>query len=412
MEKIAFVVVRYGAEINGGAEFHCRMLAERLTKDYQVEVLTTCVKNYVTGGDEYPEGEEMLNGVLIRRFRTNPIDKEKEHSFYKKAKRSRKLRRTLYKLRLLAPLATIFPVWTYRKKYELGFMNSNVFYSSAEFDFIREHANEYKVFIPISLDYPHMYYTTLYAPKKTIVIPTMHNHSISFRSILTEVFTHAAYIGFNTQAEERLAQKIFGPKMSPHGIISVGIQMAQPADWEITQEKYNIPDEYLLYVGRVDSCKTDNLFKYFSLFKKECPNSRLKLVLVGGLFTEQVNQDDIIYTGFVTENEKTTIMQHAKIIVNPSRFESLSLILLEAMSLKKAMLVNGFCNVLYEHCRKSGKAAVPYYGPRSFVKQLKKLDSSEQLRTKMGEKGADYVKAHYDWSLILQKLKDKIESLG
>ena len=67
-EKIAFVVIRYGREINGGAEYHCRMLAERLAGDYDVEVLTTCVKNYVTGENEYPEGEEMLNGVRVRRF--------------------------------------------------------------------------------------------------------------------------------------------------------------------------------------------------------------------------------------------------------------------------------------------------------------------------------------------------------
>ena len=32
--------------------------AERLVNDYDVEVLTTCVKNYVTGDNEYPEGEE------------------------------------------------------------------------------------------------------------------------------------------------------------------------------------------------------------------------------------------------------------------------------------------------------------------------------------------------------------------
>ena len=43
-EKIAFIVVRYGKDINGGAEYHCRMLAERLVNDYDVEVLTTCVK--------------------------------------------------------------------------------------------------------------------------------------------------------------------------------------------------------------------------------------------------------------------------------------------------------------------------------------------------------------------------------
>ena len=48
-ENIAFVVVRYGLNINGGAEYHCRMLAERLTNDYNVEVLTTCVDNYRTG---------------------------------------------------------------------------------------------------------------------------------------------------------------------------------------------------------------------------------------------------------------------------------------------------------------------------------------------------------------------------
>lgn len=59
MEKIAFVVVRYGKDINGGAEFHCKMLAERLINQYQVEVLTTCVKNYVTGDNEFPEGKKI-----------------------------------------------------------------------------------------------------------------------------------------------------------------------------------------------------------------------------------------------------------------------------------------------------------------------------------------------------------------
>lgn len=80
-EKVAFVVVRYGKNINGGAEYHCQMLAERLVSDYDVEVLTTCVRDVATGENIYPEGEEEWNGVVIRRFRTNPVQREKERYF-------------------------------------------------------------------------------------------------------------------------------------------------------------------------------------------------------------------------------------------------------------------------------------------------------------------------------------------
>ena len=39
--KVAFVVQRYGLEINGGAELHCRWVAEHMNKHWDVEVLTT-----------------------------------------------------------------------------------------------------------------------------------------------------------------------------------------------------------------------------------------------------------------------------------------------------------------------------------------------------------------------------------
>ena len=101
-EKVAFVVVRYGKNINGGAEYHCQMLAERLVSDYDVEVLTTCVRDVATGENIYPEGEEEWNGVVIRRFRTNPVQREKERYFAKKAKPARKLRQFLFNLGILS----------------------------------------------------------------------------------------------------------------------------------------------------------------------------------------------------------------------------------------------------------------------------------------------------------------------
>ena len=40
--KLAVVVQRYGADINGGAELHARYIAEHLARHAEVEVLTTC----------------------------------------------------------------------------------------------------------------------------------------------------------------------------------------------------------------------------------------------------------------------------------------------------------------------------------------------------------------------------------
>ena len=68
MKKIAFINVRYGAGINGGSEVHCRMLAERLRDKYDVEVLTTTLKDFNNPSDQYPAGESHESGITIRRF--------------------------------------------------------------------------------------------------------------------------------------------------------------------------------------------------------------------------------------------------------------------------------------------------------------------------------------------------------
>ena len=410
-ENIAFVVVRYGLNINGGAEYHCRMLAERLTNDYNVEVLTTCVDNYRTGENLKFKEKEIINKVIVRRFKTNPTHPELENFYKKKAKPAYKLRRFLYKCHFLAIASYFFPVWHFKEKEELEALGSQVFHSPTLFNFIKENKNNYKAIIPITIDYSHVYYTTLYAPEKTIVIPTMHYHKTAFRSTLTQVFTKAAYIAFNTTAEQKLARKIFGMHMAPHSIVSVGIELSAPSDWAVTQEKYNLPDEYMLYVGRVDQGKLNNVYTYFLNYKKVYPNSDLKFVLVGKQYSDPFNHPDIIYTNFVEEREKTSIIQHAKIVINPSLYESLSLILLEAMALKKVMLVNGNCNVLKEHCHKSNNAALHYTNEKSFIDKLHMLDSSTNLRLEMGEKGYSYVNSNYDWNIIMNKLKHVIENI-
>ena len=67
--KLACVVHRYGTDVTGGSEAHCRSIAERLAERHDVTVLTTCARNYVTWRNAYPPGETTVNGVRVHRFR-------------------------------------------------------------------------------------------------------------------------------------------------------------------------------------------------------------------------------------------------------------------------------------------------------------------------------------------------------
>lgn len=69
--KVAFVVQRYGLEVNGGSEFLCRIIAERMNRHWDLEILTSCAVEYTTWEDFFPPGLSEVNGVKVRRFRVD-----------------------------------------------------------------------------------------------------------------------------------------------------------------------------------------------------------------------------------------------------------------------------------------------------------------------------------------------------
>ena len=73
--KIAIIVQRYGTEILGGSEYHCRLVAERLACRHDVEILTTCARDYITWANDYPVGTDRVRGVTVRRF-ANALERD------------------------------------------------------------------------------------------------------------------------------------------------------------------------------------------------------------------------------------------------------------------------------------------------------------------------------------------------
>ena len=71
--RALFVVQRYGEHIAGGSEQCCRLFAEQMAaRGHDVEVATSCAKNYTDWENEFPAGMERINDVLVHR---HPVDR-------------------------------------------------------------------------------------------------------------------------------------------------------------------------------------------------------------------------------------------------------------------------------------------------------------------------------------------------
>ncbi|MBF0442035.1 MAG: glycosyltransferase family 1 protein, partial [Oligoflexales bacterium] len=69
MLRVAFVIQRYGNDFAGGSEAIAREIAEEMKKDWNITVFTTCAKDYRTWKNDYEEGECLVGGVKVVRFR-------------------------------------------------------------------------------------------------------------------------------------------------------------------------------------------------------------------------------------------------------------------------------------------------------------------------------------------------------
>ncbi|HMR82187.1 MAG TPA: glycosyltransferase [Niabella sp.] len=412
MDKITFVALRYGLDVNGGAEVHCRMLAERLSGFYEVEVLTSRIKNYKTLQQEYPEGEEVINNVKVKRFSSRPFDQKEYDTIWRKAKWSRKVRRMVYRMRMASPVFDVFPVWNLGLENDIALLKVSQFYSEDLIHYIKENHAQSKALIFFSYVSPYTFFGVHIAPGKSIIIPTVHYHEGGiFHSMYSHLFSKAGHIAFNSAKEQLLARKIFSRKLAPNSIVAVGVDIAKAEDWIITKEKYKLPERYILYFGRVCESKMNDLTAYFTEYKSRYKEDDVKLVLTGGIFMPKVEHPDIIYTGFVSENEKTTLIQNSLLVINPSKSESLSLLLLEAMELGKTALVNAACPVLKQHCVDSDFAALYYKNKKDFAEKLHYLISFPGVLEENSIKAKNYVKAKYDWNIILNRLTNIIDDL-
>ena len=384
MKRIALVNQRYGLEVNGGSEFYTRLIAERLAEKYQGDVITTKALDYTTWEDHYTADEEEINGVRVLRFGVEKPRAADFNEFNGKYLSSGKRDIDTEK------------IW-FEKQGP---------YSPAAISYIRENIGKYDVFIFVT----YLYYLTVMGlpevAEKAILIPTAHEEPFIHFKTFEKLFTLPKAFVFLTDEEKALVQGLFNCKHIPCQVMGTGVDIPCEPDEKSFREKFGIDGDYIIYVGRIDEGKDcPTMFKYFTEYKKRRPESKLKLVLMGKQVCDIPKHRDIISLGFVSEEDKFSGISGAKALVLPSRYESLSISVLEAMSLSVPVIVNGICEVLKGHCVKSngGLYYMNYFEFEGIIDYIFSHDGEYQC---MRENARKYVEENYRWDVIMKKFDE------
>jgi glycosyltransferase involved in cell wall biosynthesis len=135
------------------------------------------------------------------------------------------------------------------------------------------------------------------------------------------------------------------------------------------------------------------------------------LILVGTAALDIPSHPKIRHLGYVTEEEKYAVLAGAEVLLMPSPYESLSVIVLEAWAMGRPVLVNAACRVLEGQCVRSG-GGLFYRGYAEFAEALRRLAEDGGLRHALGEAGRVFVRAEYDWSVVEERTSRFLESLA
>lgn len=414
--KIAFVIQRYGGEILGGSEYHCRLVAERLASRHQVEVLTTCARDYITWKNEYPEGEDRIRGVTVRRFPnevTRDIDSFNEYSD-----------------------------WIFNNEHsaadEQEWLKRQGPWSPALQSYLEQHHKSYDALI---------FFTYLYAPTvlglkvdpaRSILVPTAHDEPAIRLKIYRDVFSAPAGVAFNTTVERGFIKELFTCKPKVEETVGCGVELPPSQRHDVTtapqaeapgadddeaqavtmngdgavgsplasrgavfRRRHRLYGPLVLYGGRIDPGKgCEELIDYFNTYAES--EGDATLVLMGVKLMPIPEAPHIRFAGLLSETERFEALEAATVVVVPSPFESLSLLALESFSIGTPVLANARSEVVMDHCQRSNGGL--YYANRDeFRESLRLLIQDPHLRAGLGRNGRDYVRTNYRWDVIMGK---------
>ena len=176
-------------------------------------------------------------------------------------------------------------------------------------------------------------------------MPTAERDSTIGLSIFKPVFQGVRALMYNSFEERALIQGI-SARQGPGVVVGVGSAIPDRTQPWRFRKKFNVKRPFAIYIGRIDENKgCAELFDYFGSYRPRL-GQQLSLVLAGNSILPIPPNPRIRHLGFISDRDKFDAIAASEALIMPSRFESLSMVALEAWGLGKPVLANGRCDVL------------------------------------------------------------------
>ena len=386
--KLACVIHRYGADIAGGSEAHCRQIAERLSAAHEVTALTTCARDYVTWANAYPPGVTHINGVRVIRF---PVARQRS-------------------LKMFADLSDEVFGGRAAPDREEAWFRANGPDAPALLEHLRAHGREYDLVLFWSYRYSTTYFGLPLVAERAVLVPTAEEDPAIDLDVLDRYFARAAGYLFLTPEEDALVSARAGRRLDPSAVVGIGLDPPPDATNRGALAGLDVPNVYVLYLGRIDRNKgCHTLFEYFQEYLRD-GRSETTLVLAGPATISIPSHPRIRALGFVSDAVREALLAHARALVVPSPYESLSIALLEAWNHGVPALVNAECRVLEGQVRRAN-GGLHYRSAWGFLEGLSFLLTRDEDAAALGRQGRAYVDREYRWPTVMARVEGLLQAV-
>ena len=384
--RVLYVVPRYGPQAAGGAEGACRSFATRMAASgHEVEVVTIVRGQLPRVGQRLARG----HGHRGRRHGASAAGRRAPRPRAVlgglDARAHRPSRRAVARAARLARTSRVLASTAWRTCCATG-----------------------PTSVDVAVVLPYLYLpaftaiTTLAGRAPIVFHPCAHDEPPLRLPVYERLFRLSDALGFFTEEEAALVRRRFRIDR-PSAVTGIGVDVdiphAPPPHIDGVGER-----PYLVCVGRIDPGKgTLELVEWFGRYKDAHPGP-LALVLVGDRANEVAPHPDVFLTGIVDEPTKQAIVEAALAFVQPSHYESFSIVLMEAWAVGQGGGGAGTrapCSPA--HARRSG-GALPYRNEEELGEVLDLLVVATHLCDSVSVRRAVRTsQAHFQWPDVLAR---------